>query len=97
MLRALILLLALLSAPVLAAVCAASPDGRLVVTIETDGDGRPLWSLARDGKAVIAPSRLGFILADAQSVEKRLPAARKAASSAMQPSRKTMQTKISCP
>ena len=70
MLRALILLLALLSAPVLAAVTAASPDGRLVVTLETDNDGRPLWSLARDGKPVIAPSRLGFILADAPKLER---------------------------
>ena len=70
MLRALIMLLALLSAPVLAAVTAASPDGRLVVTIEADGDGRPLWSLARDGKPVIAPSRLGFILADAPKLER---------------------------
>lgn len=70
MLRALILLLALVASPVLAAVTAASPDGRLVVTIETDGDGRPLWSLARDGKAVIAPSRLGFILADAPKLER---------------------------
>ena len=49
MVRFLVLLFALLAAPALAAVSAASPDGRLVVAVETDGDGRPAWSLARDG------------------------------------------------
>lgn len=72
MVRFLVLLFALLAAPALAAVSAASPDGRLVVAVETDGDGRPAWSLARDGKPVIAPSRLGFILANAPKLERNL-------------------------
>ena len=62
-------LLLLFASPSLAAT-AESPDGRLVVTVATDSDGRPTWSLARDGKPVIAPSRLGFILADAPKLDR---------------------------
>jgi alpha-glucosidase len=43
---------------------AASPDGRLAVVVGLDGDGRPDYAVTRDGKPVIAPSRLGFLLAD---------------------------------
>ena len=48
----------------------ASPDGRLKVTVGVDGDGRPQWTLTRDGKPVIAPSRLGFILADQPKLDR---------------------------
>jgi len=37
----------------------ASPDGRNEVTVETRG-GRLVYSLERDGRAVLLPSRLGF-------------------------------------
>ncbi|TPE59132.1 glycoside hydrolase family 97 protein [Sandaracinobacter neustonicus] len=47
-----------------------SPSGHLSFTIDTDGDGRPLWSLAREGGAVVNPSRLGFILGDAPKLER---------------------------
>lgn len=70
MLRALLLLLAAFAIPATAATTATSPDGRLAVSIATDNDGRPNWSLTRDGKTVIAPSRLGFILADAPKLER---------------------------
>ncbi len=43
---------------------AASPDGKIVLTVSTDNDQRPLWSLSRKGKLLIAPSKLGFLLAD---------------------------------
>ena len=43
---------------------ASSPDGSIVLTVTTDSDARPAWSLSRKGKLLIAPSRLGFLLAD---------------------------------
>nr|WP_256215389.1 glycoside hydrolase family 97 protein [Sphingobium sp. AP50] len=46
------------------AVTAASPDGSIVLTVSTDNDSRPTWSLSRKGKLLIAPSKLGFILTD---------------------------------
>ncbi len=46
------------------AVTAASPDGSIVLTVSTDNDSRPTWSLSRKGKLLIAPSKLGFILID---------------------------------
>lgn len=46
------------------AVTAASPDGSIVLTVTTDGDRRPTWSVTRKGKLLIAPSKLGFILTD---------------------------------
>lgn len=59
----------LLATPVLAqqarpSVTAASPDGSIVLTVSTDNDSRPTWSLSRKGKLLIAPSKLGFILTD---------------------------------
>ena len=43
---------------------ASSPDGSLVVTVTTDNDGRPRWSLSRKGKLLIGASSLGFIVTD---------------------------------
>ncbi len=43
---------------------AASPDGRIVLTVSTDTDERLTWSLSRKGKLLIAPSKLGFMLTD---------------------------------
>lgn len=59
----------LLATPVLAqqarpSVTAASPDGAIVLTVSTDNDSRPVWSLSRKGKLLIAPSKLGFVLTD---------------------------------
>ena len=51
---------------------AKSPDGRIEVTLTVDGDGRPLYTLARDGKPLIAPSRLGFLLTNAPKLERGL-------------------------
>lgn len=45
-------------------VTATSPDGTLVLTVTTDNDARPHWSITRKGKLLIAPSKLGFIMAD---------------------------------
>ena len=62
-------LLALAAAPALAQEArpeqtATSPDGRIVLTVSTDNDQRPTWSLSRGGKLLIAPSKLGFALTD---------------------------------
>lgn len=79
MLRRLVLALALLSTasgpaaqerPPSARV--ASPDGRIVVQVTTDGEGRPEYTVSRDGKPVIAPSRLGMMFADAPKLERNL-------------------------
>lgn len=43
---------------------AQSPDGTLEVQVTTDSDARATWSLSRKGKLLIAPSKLGFLLAD---------------------------------
>jgi alpha-glucosidase len=45
--------------PLRGQVLVASPDGRNQVTVETR-DGRLTYSLARDGRALILPSLLGF-------------------------------------
>ncbi len=47
-----------------APVTATSPDGSITLTVTTDNDARPTWSLSRKGKLLIAPSKLGFLMAD---------------------------------
>lgn len=50
----------------------ASPDKNLVVTVTTNGEGRPLYSVTRGGNPVIKPSELGFILTDAPKLHRNL-------------------------
>ena len=47
------------SAPAADRLTVASPDGRTVASLELTG-GRLFWSVTRDGRPVITPSRLGF-------------------------------------
>ncbi len=49
-----------------------SPDKALSVTVTTNGEGRPLYSITRNGKAVVNPSELGFILTDAPKLHRNL-------------------------
>jgi alpha-glucosidase len=49
---------------------AQSPDGKMVVTLRVNGEGRPEYSILRDGRKVVDWSRLGFILADAPKLER---------------------------
>lgn len=60
--------LTLAAAPALAqerpTITATSPDGAIVLTVSTDSDQRPTWSVSRKGKLLIAPSKLGFTLTD---------------------------------
>lgn len=51
--------LAAAALPAQAPLRVASPDGRTVVTVEVR-EGRLGYSVARDGRAVLTPSRLGF-------------------------------------
>ena len=49
-----------------------SPDGLIAVQVTTDGDGRPLYSITRRGKLIVAPSRLGFLFTDAPKIERAM-------------------------
>jgi alpha-glucosidase len=50
----------------------ASPNGATVVEIEINGEGRASYRVSHEGKPVIAPSRLGFLLVDAPKIERNL-------------------------
>jgi alpha-glucosidase len=81
--RLILALLALLCAlPALAEPVVRSPDGRTEVRVSSDGDGRLYWQASRDGKPLIAASPLGFILADAPKLDRKLAITGEAASSA---------------
>jgi alpha-glucosidase len=56
------------SAIAAATATASSPDGSISVTVETDNDGRTMYSVTRKGKVLIAPSRLGFLLTDSEAM-----------------------------
>jgi alpha-glucosidase len=60
----------------------ASPDGRIKVSVTTDGDGRPLYTVSRGGKQVIAPSALGFLFTDAPKMQRNFRIESRATSSA---------------
>ena len=50
---------------------AASPDGRIVVTVG-EGDEAPNYRIDRDGRAILTESPLGFLLADQDKLARRL-------------------------
>ena len=58
--------------PALAQESIASPDGRIVVTVNTNGEGRPNYRIDRDGEAVLDESALGFLMTDQDKLERRL-------------------------
>jgi len=47
-----------------------SPGGTLAVALRVNGEGRPEYSIARNGQPLVNWSRLGFILADAPKLER---------------------------
>ncbi len=67
MIRSIFLLL-LITGPAAAQKCVTSPDGRLMLTFSLESvegkDGCPMYGVAEQGRALMAPSRLGFHLAD---------------------------------
>ena len=60
----------------------ASPDGRIVVTLALNGEGRASYAVTRSGVAVLNESRLGFLFADAPKFERNLVAGTPVARSA---------------
>ncbi|GAB2494010.1 glycoside hydrolase family 97 protein [Pseudoxanthomonas sangjuensis] len=47
-----------------------SPDGRISVQLSASTDGRAAYAVSRDGKPIIAPSPLGFLLTDAPKLDR---------------------------
>ncbi|MCP5396036.1 MAG: glycoside hydrolase family 97 protein [Sphingomonadaceae bacterium] len=69
--RFLIALALLLGFPVAAlAGTVSSPDGRISVTLDADGEGIPYYSVSRDGKPLLAKSNLGFNFTDADPMRR---------------------------
>ena len=62
--RILVAVLALTCSHAALAGTVRSPDGRIEATLDVDGEGKPVWSVTREGKPLIAPSALGFTLED---------------------------------
>lgn len=53
-----------------AAETVSSPDGRITVTLDADGEGVPFYSVSRDGKPLIGKSNLGFNFTDADPMRR---------------------------
>ena len=47
----------------------SSPDGQIKLTLQTDAEGRLAYSVERRGKPLVAPSRLGLLLANAHQLD----------------------------
>ena len=54
----------------LAAAEVSSPDGRITVEVDVDGDGVPFYRVERDGKEIIAESDLGFQFTDEEPMRR---------------------------
>lgn len=67
---ALTLSCALVSPALAETVTASSPDGSLVLSVTTDNDGHPLYSLTRKGKLLLGSSMLGFITSDGPTMQR---------------------------
>lgn len=65
-----------------AAASVASPDGRIQISLTTDPDGRPLYTVTRAGKQLIAPSTLGFLFTDAPKMQRNFRIESQSSSSA---------------
>ncbi len=51
---------------------ASSPNGTISIAVTLDGDGRPYYAVTRKGKAIVSPSRLGFLFTDALKIDRKL-------------------------
>src|SRR5690606_39840316 len=60
---------------------AKSPDGRIVVQLDLNGEGRLAYRVLRDGKPVVADSRLGFIFRNCRQLLRNLELAKQASRS----------------
>jgi alpha-glucosidase len=72
MLRLLAALALLFASPALAqaTVSAASPDGKITLTVGTTGEGRAYYRVTRVGQPLIADSRLGFLFTNAAAFDR---------------------------
>ena len=66
--RWLLMLIAMIAVAPVQAVSIRSPGGTLAVTVEIGNEGRAVYSIARLGKPVVAPSQLGFLFTDAPQI-----------------------------
>jgi alpha-glucosidase len=66
----------------LAAAEVSSPDGRIKVEVEVDGDGVPFYRIERDGKDLIANSDLGFQFTDEEVMRRNFTVVSEKVSSA---------------
>ena len=66
----------------LAAAEVSSPDGRITVELDVDGDGVPFYRVERDGKEIIAESDLGFLFTDEEPMRRNFVIESEARSSA---------------
>lgn len=48
----------------------ASPDGRIVVSIDRDPDGRISYAIAKEATSLVAPSGLGFLFTDQRPMQR---------------------------
>ena len=64
------LVFAILAPTVAHAGSVASPDGRIVATLDTSGEGTPTYSVSFDGEQVIDPSAIGFIFTDSNPMRR---------------------------
>jgi alpha-glucosidase len=62
----------LCAASPLAAATVASPDGRIVVTVEIDGEGIPVYAVSLAGKQLIARSQIAFVFTDEDPLRRGL-------------------------
>ncbi len=58
--------------PLVAQETVSSPDGAITVTLDINGEGTPVYSVTRGGEELIAPSRMGFNLADEDPLRRNL-------------------------
>ena len=59
-------------APAAAKEVVSSPDGRIVVTVDVNGESRPFYRIDLDGEPLFTESRLSFLLTDQDKLERRL-------------------------
>lgn len=60
----------------------ASPDGRIVATMDVDGEGKVVYSVTLAGEPLVAPSVLGFNLEDEDPLRRNFAIAAEATSGA---------------
>ena len=70
LLVALFSLVALAFAAPLSAAEVSSPDGRIVVQLDVDNEGKAFYRVDRDGEPLIADSVLGFTFTDAETMRR---------------------------